>query len=250
MSIAPVIILVGTQLPENLGAAARVMANFGIKDLRLVAPLTSVDDPKAIAMAAGADTVLQGASVFSSIAAASADLTHLWATTAQPRFMVKPCCTPSEFVQNVFTPHDRFGFVFGPERTGLTNEDIVLCAGVITIPTVSSFSSLNLAQAVAIIIHSLCAQKPSQGALHESSPAASIENLSFFLKNLEEKLDKLNFWRVPHKKKVMWQNLRNIFTRANLTEQEVRTLYGVLETLSSQSNSSDLQAPSNTVQVS
>ncbi|MBY0281258.1 MAG: RNA methyltransferase [Alphaproteobacteria bacterium] len=232
----PVIILVETQLSENLGAVARAMANFGLIDLRLVNPKVSTDDPKAVAMAVGADRILEKALVFSILSEAISDLTHVFATTAVIRQMVKKCYTPKACVTLVSqNPSWKVGFLFGPERTGLSNEDISLCSGVIHIPVQPDFSSLNLGQALVIVAYEYYLKKtePKEQYLQigESTPAP-LEQVQYFLSNLEEKLDHTYFWRADYKKPIMWRNLKNIFTRMDLTEQEVRTLNGVLDFLS------------------
>ena len=233
--IKPAIILVQTQLPENLGAAARAMANFGFSDLRLVDPKVDTADPKAVAMAVGAEGILQKASHFQSLSDAISDLTHVFGTTAMERQMIKRYYSPKECMSLVHENTDwRVGFLFGPERTGLSNEDLCSCYGIVHIPVQSDFSSLNLGQALVILAyeHHAAMAKSQEGALHfgETKPA-SLQEIQYLLSNMEQKLDKTHFWRTKDKKSVMWRNLRNIFTRMDLTEQEVRTLHGVLDAL-------------------
>lgn len=232
---APVIILVETQLPENLGAVARAMANFGFIELRLVNPKISKDDPKAMATAVGASGILDKAVVFETLSDAVKDLTNIFATTAVIRQMIKRCYTPKACASLVLqNPDWKVGFLFGPERTGLSNEDISLCSGVIHIPVKSDFSSLNLGQALIIVVYEyyLAKTEPEEQFLQigETAPA-SLEQLQYFLSNLEQKLDQTNFWRADYKKPIMWRNLKSIFTRMDLTEQEVRTLNGVIDFL-------------------
>ncbi|MBY0462634.1 MAG: RNA methyltransferase [Alphaproteobacteria bacterium] len=232
----PVIILVETQLPENLGSVARAMANFGLIELRLVNPKVDKKDPKAVAMAVGADAILEKAVVFSALSEAISDLTHVFATTAAIRQMVKRCYTPKTCVSLCFqNPSWKVGLLFGPERTGLSNEDISLCYGVVHIPVQSDFSSLNLGQALVILAYEYYLEKtkPIEQFLQigETIPAP-LEQVQYFLSNLEEKLDQTHFWRADYKKPIMWRNLKNIFTRMDLTQQEVRTLNGVLDFLS------------------
>ena len=232
----PVIILVETQLPENLGSVARAMANFGLIDLRLVNPKVDKKDPKAIAMAVGADEILEKASVFSSLAEAAADLTHIFGTTATVRQMVKRCYTPNACVSLFFqNPMWKVGLLFGPERTGLSNEDLSLCYGVVHIPVQPDFSSLNLGQALVVLAYEYYLKKtaPKEQFLQIGDTVpAPLEQVQYFLSNLEQKLDQVHFWRADYKKPIMWRNLRNIFTRMDLTEQEVRTLNGAVDFLS------------------
>ncbi len=234
----PSIILVETQLADNLGAVARAMANFGLNDLRLVKPKISKDDPKAVATAVGASSLLQNAKVFENLRDATKDLSHLFGTTACEREMIKKYYPPQEFTAfaKAQSSISKVGIVFGPERTGLSNEDLTKCYGIIHIPVNPDFSSLNLGQALVIIAYEyFIAQKPNiKNSLHlgETKPATQ-EEISYFLINLEKKLDSTHFWRTASKKPVMWRNLRNIFTRMDLTQQEVRTLNGVIDALAS-----------------
>jgi tRNA/rRNA methyltransferase len=232
---SPVVILVETQLAENLGSVARAMANFGFSQLRLVNPKVLKNDPKALAMAVGADEILRKASVFSSLLDATADLTHIFGTTATIRQMVKKCYTPNACV-SLYSNHPdwKVGLLFGPERTGLSNEDLSICYGVVHIPVRPDFSSLNLGQALVVIAyeHYLNKTRPPEHFLHAGdTKLASLEQVHYFLANLEQKLDQAHFWRTDSKKPIMWRNLKNIFVRMDLTEQEVRTLNGVLDFL-------------------
>jgi tRNA/rRNA methyltransferase len=233
----PSIILVETQLADNLGAVARAMANFGLDDLRLVNPKVSKDDPKTIATAVGASFLLAQAQVFPSLREASKDLTHLFGTTACEREMIKKYYSPKEcasFIKEKISTA-KVGIVLGPERTGLNNEDLSECYGIIHIPVNPNFSSLNLGQALVIIAYECFVTKlnPTMTYLHlGSTKPASQKEISYFLDNLESKLNQTHFWRTPSKKPIMWRNLRNIFTRMDLTQQEIRTLNGIIGALS------------------
>ena len=145
----PAIILVRPQLPENIGAVARVMANFGLKNLRLVNPLVPPLDAKAIAMAARASAILESAPIYPSLDEALADLLYVYGTSAGTREMIKRN-TPIREAMEEIAICDRVGIIFGPERTGLTNEELSKCRAILYIPVDPKFSSLNLAQAVAI----------------------------------------------------------------------------------------------------
>src|SRR5437764_14492279 len=150
----PAVILVEPQLGENIGTAARAMANCGLDDLRLVRPRDGWPSDKAIAAASGADAVLEKARLYPSIAAAIADLNHVYASTARDRYMVKRELTPrraAEEMHEFMARDEPCGILFGPERTGLINDDIPLADTVITVPLNPAFSSLNLAQAVLIV---------------------------------------------------------------------------------------------------
>jgi tRNA/rRNA methyltransferase len=231
--VNPFILLIQPQLPENIGAVARAMMNFGLTHLRLVAPLADPLDPKAIATAAGADDLLHTCQIFESFEAAVADLHIIYGTCATLRHMIKPYLPLKQVGQKMNQQEGRLGILFGPERTGLNNEQLARCHGVIQIPTDPEFSSLNLAQAVLLVGYELFqAQHPSSPWLHtgETSPATQ-DQIFQWLQFLETTLDQVNFWRVPSKKAIMWRNMMNIFTRIELTEQEIRTLYGLIECL-------------------
>lgn len=229
---SPTIILVRPQLPENIGACARVMANFGLKSLRLVSPLVSPLDAKAIAMAAGADAILETAAIYPSLDDAFADLAYVYGTSAGTREMIKRNLPVREAMAEIAVC-DRVGIVFGPERTGLTNEELPKCRAILHIPVDPGFSSLNLAQAVAITAYEWYqTQSDFTGKLHLGDTVpASHDQVQGFLNALETNLDETHFWRIAHKKPIMWRNLQNVFTRMDLTEQEVRTLQGMIKSL-------------------
>lgn len=232
---APIIILVRPQLPENGGAVARAMGNFGLKSLRLVAPLFSPLDPKAIAMAAGADAILENATVYPSLEEAIADLPYVYGTCATERIMVKKYIPVREAMPEI-AACERVGIVFGPERTGLSNEELPKFRAILQVPVDPEFSSLNLAQSVAITAYEWYqTQGNFKGKLHlgDTIPATN-DQIQGFLGALEHALDQTHFWRIDHKKPIMWRNLQNIFTRMDLTEQEVRTLHGVVKSLRGQ----------------
>jgi tRNA/rRNA methyltransferase len=230
----PAIVLVEPQLGENIGTAARAMMNCGLDDLRLVRPRDGWPNDKAVAAASGADSVLAKARLYPSAAAAIGDLAHVWAATARDRYMVKREVTPrraAEEMKGFLAAGEPCGVLFGPERTGLVNDDIALADTVLTVPLNPAFSSLNLAQAVLIVGYEwFTAQAaPPPEILHtgHSRPASKAELLRFF-EHFEEALDDSGFLRHPEKRPSMTRNLRNLFQRAGCTEQELRTLHGVI----------------------
>ena len=230
----PAILLVRPQMGENIGAAARAMANFGLTDLRLIAPRDGWPNDRAMDMASGAFDHMPAPRVFDSLAAASADLHHLYATTARRRDLVKPVFTPDAAVTDGLTKAGQTGFVFGPERTGLENDDLSLCHALITIPTNPNFSSLNLGQSVLLMAYAYMQsthdQKPRTLPLGDSFPATQADLIGFY-NRLETALDENGFFKSPGLKPTMIRNIRAIFARAEMTEQEVRTLHGVLSAL-------------------
>ncbi len=239
----PTIILVEPQLGENIGTAARAMYNCGLTDLRLVRPRDGWPNPKAHSAASGADVVLEGARLFDSTAAAVADLTRIYATTARRRDMVKPEVTPRRAaveMRELQAEGQSFGVLFGPERTGLSNDDVVLAESILEVPLNPTFSSLNLAQAVLLISYEWYhAQRPPAPERHlpqAGSRPATAEEMMHFFHHLETDLIEADFLLPVEKRPIMIRNLRNVFQRAHLTDQELRTLHGVVRALSGRRN--------------
>ncbi len=229
--IKPIILLHQVQLAENLGAVARAMGNFGIKQLRLIQPKCDPDDSKAIAMAVGNERVLEEASIYQSLEHAVGDLEIVFATTAAERELIKEYHTPKTAVP--LMNGKKVGLLFGPERTGLSNEDLSVATHIITIPVDPDFSSLNIAQAVVVILYEWYQSHTAQESwLHMgNTKPVNQKELHHFFQSLETELDLVNFWRVPHKKEKMWQNIRAAFLRMQPTEQEIRTLYGAIQAI-------------------
>jgi len=230
----PAIILVQPQLGENIGTAARAMYNCGLTDLRLVKPRDGWPSQKAQAAASGADVVLDKARLYETVEEAITGLRHVYATTARDRYMVKRILTPRKGaveMRGFLGAGEACGILFGPERTGLLNEHIALADTVLSVPLNPAFSSLNLAQAVLLIGYewfSCVDETPDeQVALGHSVPATKEKLIQFF-DHLEEELDRAGFMRDPEKRPSMVRNLRNLFQRAQCTEQELRTLHGVI----------------------
>jgi tRNA/rRNA methyltransferase len=230
----PAIILVEPQLGENIGTAARAMMNCALDDLRLVRPRDGWPSDKAVAAASGSDIVLNKARLYPTIAAATADLVHVYASTARNRGIVRREVTPRQAAAEMrvhIAADEPCGVLFGPERTGLLNDDITLADTLLTVPLNPGFSSLNLAQAVLIVgyeWYTAGSEAPPE-TLHTglSRPATKVELLNFF-EHLEEELVKNGFLRNPESRPSMVRNLRSLFQRAHCTEQELRTLHGVV----------------------
>jgi tRNA/rRNA methyltransferase len=226
----PIIILVRPQLQENIGAVARAMLNFNISELRLVEPLVDHLDHIAIRISAGADVVLENAQIFSSLEDATADLETVIGTIAEPRDMVYRYTAPKSFFEHNTT--HKTGIVFGPERTGLTNEDILFCPKLIMIPTNVNFSSLNIAQAVLVICYEWFQSqdtRPASFTHYGATVLATQDHRHILYKTIEQKLDAIQYWRVPSKKEIMWQNFRAFLNRIELTHQDIQTLLGMLK---------------------
>lgn len=235
--LPPVVILDKPQLADNIGAVARVMANFGLTDLRLVKPRDGWPQDRARAAASGADWVLDEATVYASVADAAADLNTVFATTARPRETRMAVRTPREAARLLYDDAAaglKVGLLFGGERAGLETTDIALTAGIVTIPIDPRHHSLNLAQAVAVNAYEwrtliLDAPPPKFRA---EEPPASNELLLGMYDHLERELEAAGFFHPPEKKRSMSQNLRVMLGRAAFSEQEVATFRGVIHALS------------------
>lgn len=234
----PAIVLVEPQLGENIGTAARAMLNCGLTDLRLVKPRDGWPSEKARSAASGADTVIDGARLYDSTADAIADLTRVYATTARQRGMIKRVATPRRAageMRKAAVRGEKIGILFGRERTGLENDDIAMADAVIAVPLNPAYASLNLAQAVLVVgyewFQAADATPASQLIVNETRPATKAELLNFFVQ-LEKRLIDSGFLRNVEKRPSMVRNIRNLFQRAGLTHQEVRTLHGIVSELS------------------
>ena len=235
----PAIVLVRPQLAVNIGMAARAMANFGLSDLRLVAPKGGwprADKYRedAEAAAAGALHVLENAAVFATLEEAVADLTAVFATTARERGQGKRVLAPETAMAEWAEPigaGEKRGILFGPERTGLDNDEIALADAIVTFPVDPAYGSLNLAQAVLLLSYEWMKHKAEPalpfGRVERSPPAERGAVLSFF-DYLEAELTRAGYFKPDDKQPVMRRNLRNIFHRIGMTEQDVRTLRGAV----------------------
>lgn len=233
----PTVILTEPQLAENIGAVGRVMANFGLTDLRLVRPRDGWPQGRAWASASGADWVLDDARVFGSVAEAMADLRVVFATTARPRETVMPVLTPEEAaaeLNQASREGQPVGLLFGGERAGLETHDIAICQAVVTIPIDSRFRSLNLAQAVAVNAYewrkTISATPPA--AFRDQPPPAEMAAMTGLYEHFETELEAAGFFHPPEKKSAMVRNLRVALSKARFTDQEVRTFRGVITALS------------------
>ena len=232
----PIVVLVEPQLGENIGAAARAMANFGLSRLRLVKPLRGWPNEKARVMAAGADRVLDAAVLFDTLAAAIGDCTFVLATTARNHDQAKPVIGAAQAAAEIaprVAAGENVAIVFGRERNGLENHEVALADAIVTLPINPAFASLNLAQAVVIVVYEWF--KQSGGELpfttSEKSPPAAKQQLDAFFTDLERELEKVEFFRPEEKRGTMSVNLRNIFQRMAPSQQDIRTLHGVVTAL-------------------
>lgn len=235
-SDAPAIILVGAQLGENIGAVARAMLNFGLSDLRLVKPRAGWQLERAFKASAGAEALIEQRTEFETLDAALSDLDFVIATSARPRDMVKEVCTPRAVAHEIHQRHEsgQAGIIFGCERTGLDNEDISRADILCRVPLNPHFSSLNLAQAVLIMAYEWAQfddQTPQRETPMPETFAADKAMVTGMFAHLEAALEAAGFLAPPEKKPAMMRNIRNMFHRAGLTEQDVRTFRGMINAL-------------------
>ncbi len=228
----PVIVLVRPQLGENIGKAARAMLNFGLTEMRLVAPRDGWPNPSAGPAASGADIVLERAAVFDTLAEAVADCGHVYATTVRKRGVTKPVVTPEQAGSEIHASPSRAAILFGPERSGLETDDVAVARSIITVPINPQFGSLNLAQAVILVAYEwskgqALAQPPATDLL----PPASQDELDGLVAHLETMLDKAGYFFPPDRIPATRRTLRGVLTKAAWNAQEVRTMRGVLSAL-------------------
>ena len=247
---APAIVLVKPQLGENIGFAARAMANFGLTDLRLVAPRDGWPNDKAHAAAAGAAYVVEQARVYATVELAIAELNFVLASTARPRELVKPVLSPESAAFELKQRARRAeltGVLFGPERSGLDNDVITLADAILTAPVNPDFASLSLPQAVLLFGYEWFkgnGNAPSLGRVTEfdgpitegiafaDTRPATREELFALFEHLEAELDRTGFLYPPEKRASMVRNIRNMFHRMGASEQDVRTWRGIVAALS------------------
>ena len=236
----PVIVLVRPQLGENIGKAARAMLNFGLTELRLVAPRDGWPNPSAGPAAAGADIVLEQARVFATTAEAVADCAHVHATTVRKRGVTKPVIGADEAGRLVHTEAGRHAIIFGPERSGLETEDVALARNILTIPINPEFASLNLAQAVILVAYEWARIGRELGAAGETLvqptaedalPPAPQDELEGMIAHFEKLLAPRDYFFPESRAEASRRTLRTLLTKPGWNHLEVRTLRGILSTL-------------------
>jgi tRNA/rRNA methyltransferase len=229
----PAIVLVRPQLGENIGKAARAMLNFGLTDLRLVAPRDGWPNPSAGPAAAGADVVLERARVFDSVADAVGDCAHVYATTVRKRGLVVPVLSPEAAALEVHANDGASAFLFGAERSGLETEEVALAGKIVTVPVNPGFRSLNLAQAVILIAYEWSKQSamaiPTDGGPAERrAPQAHLEGL---IVQLYEALEAADYFHPPDRTPATRNTIRTILTKAGWSSREVQALRGIVRAL-------------------
>ncbi len=234
---APIVVLVRPQLADNIGACARAMANGGLFALRLVAPRDGWPQELAWRTASGADRILEEARVYPNVAEAVADCQRVFATCPRPRHSVKPVLTArgaAAELRAITARGLRAAILFGPERAGLDNDDMTVADTRVRYPLNKEFLSLNLAQAVLVMAYEWCLaidETPARQLLTHESRIATKAELEGFLNHLVTRLDKTRFLANHQKRDGMVRNLRHLFQRGEVTEQELRTLHGVITEL-------------------
>ncbi len=233
----PVVVLVRPQLAENIGSVARAMANGGLHHLRLVAPRDGWPQERAWRTASGADRILDEATVHADVDDAVADLHRVLATCPRPRHVVIPVLTArggAAELRQIVRRGLRPGLLFGPERAGLDSDDLARADALIRYPLNPAFSSLNLAQAVMVMAYEWWLaddDSPPRTLMTNETHVATKGELENFLGHLTRELDACGFLRNLPKRPGMVRNLRHLFERGEVTEQELRTLHGVVAEL-------------------
>ncbi|WP_260583491.1 TrmH family RNA methyltransferase [Sphingopyxis sp. PET50] len=228
----PVIVLVRPQLGENIGKAARAMLNFGLTELRLVTPRDGWPNPDAGPAASGADIVLAEAQVFDSLAAATADCTHIYATTVRKRGVTKPVLTPEAAAAQVRATAGRSAYVFGAERSGLETDDVALAHSIVTVPINPQFASLNLAQAVILLAYEWSKGEalatPPQVPLDPPAPHGELEGL---IDHLVRDLDTAGYFFPPDRRTMTLRTLRTALTKTGWSYNDIRMMRGIITAL-------------------
>ncbi len=228
----PIIVLVRPQLGENIGKTARAMLNFGLTELRLVAPRDGWPNPDAGPSAAGADIVIERARVFETTAEAVADCAHVYATTVRKRGDTKPVVTPEAAAAEIHSAAGRSALLFGAERSGLDIQDVSLARKILTVPINPEFSSLNLAQAVILCAYEWSKSEAlAQPPLTDQLPPAPQEDLEGLIGHFEKMLEPKDYFFPEGRADATRRTLRNVITSAGWNHLEVRTMRGVLTTL-------------------
>ncbi|MEO8455393.1 MAG: RNA methyltransferase [Sphingomicrobium sp.] len=226
------IILVRPQLGQNIGKAARAMLNFGLTELRLVAPRDGWPNPDAGPAASGADVVLERAQVFGTVQEAMADCSLVFASTVRRRDLVVPVLGPEQMADEIAASPERSAILFGPERSGLGTEEVALARAIVTVPINPEFASLNLAQAVILLAYewskrSTLSQPPAKD-LEPPAPHAELEGL---VQQLDAALMEKGYFHPPSRTQATRNTIRTIFTKSGWSSREVKAVRGILRAL-------------------
>ena len=228
----PVIVLVRPQLGQNIGKAARAMLNFGLTEMRLVAPRDGWPNPDAGPSASGADIVLEQAKVFDKVQEAVADCSTIFASTVRRRDLIMPVVTPDQMADQIAASSARTAILFGPERSGLETEDVALSSAIVTVPINPEFGSLNLAQAVILLAYEWSKRSelavPPSKELEPPAPQAEIEGM---ILQFEEELEAKGYFYPPSRTQATKNTFRTIFTKTGWSSREVKAIRGIVRAL-------------------
>jgi tRNA/rRNA methyltransferase len=228
----PVIVLVRPQLGQNIGKAARAMLNFGLTEMRLVAPRDGWPNPDAGPAASGADIVLEQAKVFDTVEQAIADCSVVYASTVRRRDLVMPVLGPEEMADGIAASPERSAILFGPERSGLETEDVALAHAIVTVPINPEFGSLNLAQAVILLAYEWSKQSElAQPPATELEPTAPHGELEGLIGQLDEALVQKGYFYPPSRTQATRNTIRTIFTKPAWSSREVKAVRGIIRAL-------------------
>ena len=231
--LQPAFVLIRPQMGENIGAAARGMWNFGLDRMRIIAPRDGWPNQKAVAMASGAGRLLDEAQIFDDTQGAIADCDYVYATTARPRGLTKLVLTPEAAMQDArkrVAEGQKVAVMFGPERSGMENDDIARANAIISVPVNPDFPSLNLAQCVLLTGYEWRREAVEVAAFRVDAAGdwaeqIEIEKLS---DHYEQRLEEAGFFYPAHKAENMKVNLRNMWSRMPMTRADVQMLHGMM----------------------
>ena len=233
-SIKPIIVLVRPQLGQNIGKAARAMLNFGLTEMRLVAPRDGWPNPDAGPAASGADRVLEEARVYDSVAEAVADCGLVFASTVRRRDLVMPVVGPEEMAREIHSTAGRTAILFGPERSGLESEDVALASHIVTVPINPDFGSLNLAQAVILLAYEWSRGGTlAQPTAKEEEPPAPMADLDGLIRQLDVELQRVGYFHPPERTSATRTTIRTILSKARWSTREIKALRGIIRALTS-----------------
>jgi tRNA/rRNA methyltransferase len=228
----PIIVLVRPQLGQNIGKTARAMLNFGLAEMRLVAPRDGWPNPDAGPAASGADSVLERAGLFDTVADATADCSAIFASTVRRRDLVMPVLAPEEMADRIAGSPERSAILFGPERSGLETEEVALANAIVTVPINPEFGSLNLAQAVILLAYEWSRRAelavPPAKEVEAPAPHGELEGL---ILQLDDALVEKGYFHPPSRTRATRNTIRTIFTKTGWSSREIKAVRGIIRAL-------------------
>ena len=231
-SVCPIIVLVRPQLGQNIGKAARAMLNFGLTEMRLVAPRDGWPNPEAGPAASGADAVLEQAKVFATVAEAVADCAVVFASTVRRRELLLPVIGPSEMAAEIHASPERAAILFGPERSGLETEDVALAGKIVTVPINPEFGSLNLAQAVILLAYEWSRSQPlEQPTFKDAEVPAPQSEVEGLVGQVDAALEAAGYYFPADRAKVTKLTIRTLLTKPGWSSREIRAMRGMIRSI-------------------